>query len=340
MSERKGFMPDLSQFYKPFFDDRDRKVAATNTEEGYQLRKAGVIPEKKLDTDTAYKAVDFIETYTGRAFYPLAPRVEDVTIIDIAHHLSNQCRYSGATKWMLSTAQHCCLLYDYVRNIYKGSWLDCLQILIHDGAEAYLVDMPRPVKQHMPEFRVWDRNIQMVIRSWAGLADVPIPKWQDELDSRIIVDERAQVMSESTNDWQHDLEPLGIRITPWTPVQAEQQFLMRYAQCTHRIFGKHQYLRSAWGIPTISHYKPADFKTGGSDVVQYGDTDTKILTDLMEVDFRGGVGRVAVRSPDGMMVRDTDAGTFPMPAWKWVRGEFELTEPGFHAAVLEVGAPQ
>ena len=42
----------------------------------------------------------------------------------------------------------------------------------------------------------------------------------------------------------------------------------------------------------------------------------------------GGVGRVALRSPDGMMIRDTRAGTFPRPAWRWIHGSFDLVAPG------------
>src|ERR1035437_1009650 len=59
-----------------------------------------------LDTDTKYSAVSFIETYTGRAFWPLEPKPEDVAIIDIAPNLSNQGRYSGATFMLYVTAQH------------------------------------------------------------------------------------------------------------------------------------------------------------------------------------------------------------------------------------------
>jgi hypothetical protein len=299
----------------------------TTTEENF------VKQEKKLDTDTAYKAVDYIETYTGRMFFPLAPKPEDVTVIDIGHHLSNQSRYSGATEWFYSTAQHCCLLYDFVERQMGGSPLDCYQILHHDDAEAYLVDMPRPVKQHMPQFRVWDRAIQMAVRSALGIGDVPIPTWQDELDSRIIVDERAQVMSDSGNDWKHDLEPLGIVIDPWTSTFAEQQFLMRHAISSYRIFGSYQYLRSAWGVPTLAKFTP--FRTEGSDVAQYGDADPRIVTDLMEVDIRGGVGRVAMRSPNGMMVRDTRAGLYPRPAWRWIRGNFELVSPELYSVDLK-----
>src|ERR1700719_64369 len=81
-------------------------------------------PLSTLSTDTGYHAPEFIETYTGRAFYPLKPRIEDVSIIDIAHHLSQQCRYAGATNFFYSTAQHCCFLESYVRERMNGTPLD------------------------------------------------------------------------------------------------------------------------------------------------------------------------------------------------------------------------
>ena len=279
------------------------------------------------DTDTKYKAVSFIETYTGRPFWPLEPKPEDVSIIDIAHNLSNQGRYSGSTYILYVTAQHCCLLADYVEK-RGGTPLDCLQILMHDAPEAYLVDIPRPVKQFMPEYRKWDKAINNVIRIWLGVDHLPIPPWQDELDSRIIVDERAQVMSDSGLDWGHPLEPLGINIDPWPPIVAEQEFLMRYATYMKAIHGTHQYLRSGWGIPTHCVFEEFPFKTLGGDVATRGEVEPKLITDLVEVDLRGGVGRVALRSPDGMMIRDTKAGRFPRPAWKWVHGKFDLAAPG------------
>lgn len=281
-----------------------------------------------LATDTTYKAVDFIETYTGRAFLPRSPRVEDFSIIDIAHHLSNDCRYSGATMQFYSTAQHCCLLSDYVRKERNGSPQDCLQMLMHDGAEAYLRDIPRPIKQHLPEYRKWDYTLTMAMRSWLGLDGVPIPIWQDELDSRIIADERLQLMSDSGLDWKHDVQPLDIVIEPWTARYAEQEFLQRYSYFMKEITGRHQYLRSGWGVPTHSIFTPQGFLTRGSDTAQRGPTEPHTITDLIEVDFRGGVGRVVLRSPNGMMMRDTCAGQFPRPAWQFIHGSFTLLAQG------------
>lgn len=290
--------------------------------------------KKVLDTDTAYKAVDYIETYTGRKFFPLRPSVEAVTIIDIAHHLSQQCRYSGATRFFYSTAQHCVLLATYAAKVMHASTLDCLQILMHDAAEAYLVDIPRPIKQHMPEFRMWDKRINDTIREWLWLSDEPMPSFQDEIDSRIIVDERAQVMSDSGNDWGHNLEPLGVQITPWHSYHAEQQFLVLYAAWTHHLSGgTHNYVRANWNVP-LTDIKFQPWATMGTDVPirsaedePVGWSPNNLAADLLEVDFRGGCGRVRLRDDNGMMVRDPEGGQYPRAATKWVHGNFVL-EPG------------
>lgn len=267
--------------------------------------------------DTAYRAAEFIETYTGRKFYSLDPTPEMVSIIDIAHALSNQCRYSGHSEKFYSTAQHCCILASYVENVMKGTALDCLQILMHDAAEAYLADMPRPIKQHMPEFRKWDYKIQFTIRDWLGLTDVAVPPWQDELDSRVIVDERAQIMSDSGNNWGMDnVKPLGVEIDPWLPAMAEVQFLFRYATYMDAIHNSPQYLREEWGV-TGPRLRAACATHSNHAEIE----------DLVEVDLRGNVGRAKLHSEDGMQIRDPNAGKFPRPATKWVHGLFKLVVP-------------
>ena len=267
---------------------------------------------KRLATDTKYRAATFIETYTGRAFDSLRPDPSLISIIDIAHALSHQCRYSGHVESFFSTAQHCCLLADYTAAILNGTVLDCLQILMHDAAETYLVDIPRPVKQFMPEYRAWDHDVQMAVREWLDLSDTPMPSFQDEIDTRVIVDERAQLMSDSGNDWgMGGVEPLGIVIEPWTSKWAEHQFLMRYATWTYALFGKHQYLNERWDAVRANYHETI--------------SDIESVADLVEVDFRGKVGRIKLRTSDGMMVRDPAGGRWPRAAWRWVHGDFTLT---------------
>jgi hypothetical protein len=265
-----------------------------------------------LPTDTRYKAATFIETYTGRAFWPLNPSIDALSIIDIAHALSNQCRYTGHVRYFYSVAQHCCLLSKWVAD-HGGDALTCLQVHMHDAPEAYLVDIARPVKQYMPEYRVWDHKINDVIREWMGWKDLPIPGIVDDLDSRIIVDERAQLMSpEQKNDWGHRLKPVGVKIEPWSPVQAEQTFLMQYAAYSKEVYGTHQYINHAWGIPIKVFFETI--------------SDVREPTDIMEIDIRGHVARVRVRDSDGILVRDPAGGAHPRVQGEWMHGRFEVQE--------------
>ncbi len=38
---------------------------------------------------------DWMQTYTGRAFWPLDARADEIDPLDIAHALSLLCRYGG-----------------------------------------------------------------------------------------------------------------------------------------------------------------------------------------------------------------------------------------------------
>jgi hypothetical protein len=268
-----------------------------------------------LTADTKYVSAKFIETYTGRKFYPLSPSSSAISIIDIAHALSQQCRYTGHVRDFYSVAQHCCLLATFAEKILKAPPIECLQILMHDAPEAYLVDIARPVKQYMPEYRKWDHGINDAINVWLfGDQRPEPPPYQDELDSRIIVDERAQLMSESGNDWgehHNKLDPLGIQIDAWTPHRSELQFLLQYAAYTAEVFGAPLYLREGWGMSLHGSFSDGGKPESG-------------ITDLIEVDLRGGVGRVRLRDERNMLIRDPRAGAFPRPAWKWLHGEFKI----------------
>jgi uncharacterized protein len=84
---------------------------------------------------------DWIQTYTGKQFWPLSPLPEDIVIEDIAHALSMQCRFGGHVRTFYSVAQHSVHVSLLVEPQYA------LWGLLHDAAEAYLVDLPRPIKK-------------------------------------------------------------------------------------------------------------------------------------------------------------------------------------------------
>src|SRR5262245_13325006 len=86
----------------------------------------------------------WIQTFTGKMFYPLDPRVDDIDIHDIAHHLAMKCRFTGACNKFYSVAQHCVIGSRFIGAQFK------LWFLLHDAPEAYLFDAARPIKRERP----------------------------------------------------------------------------------------------------------------------------------------------------------------------------------------------
>lgn len=181
----------------------------------------------------------WMQTFTGRAFYPLSPRPDDVHALDIAHSLSMQCRYNGHVERFYSVAEHCVLMSDYLVERWGGRVeLDeqgrqlALWALLHDAAEAYCGDMVRPLKLHMPDFCEVDDSLTAVIAEHFGLEDRIIPREVKAVDTRILLDERDALLGPAPQDWALDVEPLGITIRAWSPNVARWEYLRRLAELT------------------------------------------------------------------------------------------------------------
>lgn len=86
------------------------------------------------------------ETFTGRYVDLADPLPEDICLEDIAHHLSLLCRFGGSVRRFYSVAEHAVLVSHRVR-MQGGSVDQQLVALHHDDGEAYLVDIPSPMKR-------------------------------------------------------------------------------------------------------------------------------------------------------------------------------------------------
>lgn len=169
----------------------------------------------------------WMQTYTGRAVYPMDLRPDDICIEDIAHSLSMQCRYNGHCGRFYSVAEHSVLIARWLRA--KHSDAVALEGLLHDATEAYLADVPRPVKPFLHGYKEAEQ------RAWAVIAeryDVPVdmsPAVHDA-DNRILHDERQQNMARSEKDWELGGVRLGVTLQFWEPAHAKAEFLELFAE--------------------------------------------------------------------------------------------------------------
>lgn len=166
---------------------------------------------------------DWMQTFTGLQFWPMDPRPEDITVMDIAHSLAHQCRFAG----------HCTRFYSVAEHSVIASLLvpeeDRKWALLHDATEAYLVDLPRPVKKHSAigeHYKVAERRLMVAICQRFGLDPVE-PASVKKADNVMLMTEKRDLMPNSPAKWAETEEPCKFTLPDWGPVRAKEMFLRR-----------------------------------------------------------------------------------------------------------------
>src|SRR5690348_16971168 len=118
----------------------------------------------------------YLQTVSGRWVNPFDPDPEQLDIGDIARALANICRFGGHARAFYSVAQHSVIVSRLVEERGGGAE-DAFAALMHDATEAYLGDMPHPIKHRSPlgaAFRAAEDHLEAAIRDrFAIRADVP-----------------------------------------------------------------------------------------------------------------------------------------------------------------------
>lgn len=174
----------------------------------------------------------YIQTVSGRRFNPLDPDPSEIDIGDIAQALANQCRFGGHAHSYYSVAQHSCLVSDLVEE-RGGDECATLWALLHDASEAYLVDLPHPLK-HRSElgrlYAVAEDRLQAAICERFDLPPEP-PPLVKQVDRALLATERRDLASIAWHWPELDgFEPLDLQIEPWAPERARDEFLDRYGR--------------------------------------------------------------------------------------------------------------
>lgn len=159
-----------------------------------------------------------IQTYTGIEFYALDPRVEEIEPADIVHALSCICRFGGHARRFYSVAEHSVLVASKVSPEAR------LAALLHDAAEAYLGDVPRPIKKSISQIAEWENAILRCV--WARFGISPT----DEILAEV---RRADDMALATESEQIMTRPImpfpgwdDVKIRCLSPEVAEREFAL------------------------------------------------------------------------------------------------------------------
>ena len=167
----------------------------------------------------------WLQTRSGIQFTPKNPQPDQIDIDDIAHSLSMQVRYCGHLEMFYSVAQHSVLCSLIVAKEHA------LCALLHDATEAYMGDLPSPIKRLLPGFQELEEKIwREAVAPAFGLPEVMPPEVKT-VDMEILRLEKDQLVTDYGHDWGIDgyrlPDELGT-IFPLLPNLARSLFINRF----------------------------------------------------------------------------------------------------------------
>lgn len=180
---------------------------------------------------------DWMQTHSGRRFWPLDPRPDDFWLPDIGEHLARLCRYGGAVKvahysvaehsWHVS---HAAAMLAVAARASPGVVREAACWgAIHDAPEGYgFADVVRPLKRApmMDAYCEAEGRVLRALGERLGLT-WPMPPFVKEADTRILGDEKRDVLNDCRVPWDFSPEPLGRAIRGWRYTAARALYMAR-----------------------------------------------------------------------------------------------------------------
>jgi 5'-deoxynucleotidase YfbR-like HD superfamily hydrolase len=168
----------------------------------------------------------WINTYLGKQFYPLNPRIEDIDIEDIAHALSRINRFTGhINKENYSVAEHSVLVS------YFCNEEDRKHALLHDGSEFALADLSSPLKRSgkFENYKKFEKQLQSMIYKKFGLNEEE-PKSVRNADLLMLATEAVNLFDNINLNWNLPCAPAPITIKGLNPNAAKKLFMDRFKE--------------------------------------------------------------------------------------------------------------
>lgn len=172
-----------------------------------------------------------ILTSTGVLIDLENPSPEDINLTDISHGLAFTCRYGAQSKHFCSVAQHSIHVLEYVRHHAQDDLNVHRWALLHDAAEAYLSDVPTPLKKILPRYQELEHNMMRAILERFDIPLIEQPAIVHEADTVVLHWEWPSVMPHHSAVTVHPpVIPFIHRVwAPKPPLEARDSF-RQYAQ--------------------------------------------------------------------------------------------------------------
>ena len=198
---------------------------------------------------------NWITTNSGKPVMPLDPKVDDIVIEDIAHALGMICRWAGHSRTFYSVAEHSLRVGEVCRNLGEVMGMSETELLelemlglMHDATEAYVGDIPRPLKSQyrivtprgVETFREVEAHLYGVIEQALGLPEMTerYAEIVHTADNIVLATEARDIAHEVSLKHEVDAqEPLEGTIKPFDWNMARIGFLIRYAELVKELDG-------------------------------------------------------------------------------------------------------
>jgi len=164
-----------------------------------------------------------IQVNSGKYISLTDPNAGDFDIHDIAHALSNTGRFGGHADKFYSVAQHCVL------GSYKAQYeYTAFEFMLHDASEAYLMDVPSPLKHELPAYEMLELMWEKELSRHYGVS-YPFRPEIHRLDLEALATEKRDLLSNNHEDWSilDGINEWPERIHVWHPLYAKYRYLKR-----------------------------------------------------------------------------------------------------------------